>query len=45
MSLEGAITFFIAIFIFGITPGPGVFAILARAMTQGAGSCFGWRLV
>lgn len=40
MSLEGAITFFIAIFIFGITPGPGVFAILARAMTQGAGSCF-----
>jgi len=40
MSLESAITFFIAIFIFGITPGPGVFAILARGMTEGARSCF-----
>ena len=40
MSTEAAITFFIAIFIFGITPGPGVFAILARALTSGANSCF-----
>ncbi len=40
MSFESALTFFIAIFIFGITPGPGVFAILARAMTEGAASCF-----
>lgn len=40
MSIESAITFFIAIFIFGITPGPGVFAILARAMVDGARSCF-----
>ncbi len=40
MSLESAITFFIAIFIFGITPGPGVFAILARALVQGTWSCF-----
>ena len=39
MSLESAITFFIAIFIFGITPGPGVFAILARAMTAGPKQC------
>jgi len=39
MSIESAITFFIAIFIFGITPGPGVFAIMARALTQGARSC------
>ncbi|WP_286238292.1 LysE family translocator [Neptuniibacter halophilus] len=39
MSVESAISFFIAIFIFGITPGPGVFAILARALMQGAGSC------
>ena len=39
MSLEGAITFFIAIFIFGITPGPGVFAILARALVFGAKKC------
>lgn len=39
MSLESAITFFIAIFIFGITPGPGVFAILARAMVEGPKKC------
>jgi threonine/homoserine/homoserine lactone efflux protein len=40
MSLEAAITFFIAIFIFGITPGPGVFAILARAMVYGPRKCY-----
>ena len=40
MTLEGALTFFIAIFVFGITPGPGVFAIMARALVNGAGSCF-----
>lgn len=40
MSLESAITFFIAILIFGITPGPGVFAILARALVNGARDCF-----
>lgn len=40
MSTESALTFFVAIFIFGITPGPGVFAILARALVSGAGSCF-----
>jgi threonine/homoserine/homoserine lactone efflux protein len=40
MTLESALTFFIAILIFGITPGPGVFAILARALTRGTGSCF-----
>lgn len=40
MSFEAAITFFIAIFIFAITPGPGVFAILARALTSGANNCF-----
>ncbi len=39
MSLEAAITFTIAIFIFGITPGPGIFAILARALNTGANSC------
>ena len=39
MSIEGGITFFLAIFIFGITPGPGVFAIVARAMVFGAPSC------
>ena len=40
MTLESAISFFIAIFIFGVTPGPGVFAILGRALTSGASACF-----
>ncbi|MBC8210233.1 MAG: LysE family translocator [Gammaproteobacteria bacterium] len=40
MTLESGLAFFLAIIIFAITPGPGVFALLARAMTQGAMSCF-----
>ncbi len=40
MSIESALSFFLAIFIFGITPGPGVFAILARALVSGTGACF-----
>ena len=39
MSFEASITFFIAIFIFAITPGPGIFALLARALVSGAWSC------
>lgn len=39
MTFESAITFFIVIFIFAITPGPGTFALLARALTSGAWSC------
>ncbi|WP_019614758.1 LysE family translocator [Psychromonas ossibalaenae] len=39
MSLESAVTFFIAIFIFSITPGPGVFTILSRALVDGVKSC------
>ena len=39
MTLESGITFFLAIFIFSITPGPGIFAILARSMTKGARAC------
>lgn len=39
MSLQSALTFFAAIFIFGITPGPGVFALLSRALVSGARSC------
>ncbi len=39
MSLEASITFFLAVFIFGITPGPGVFAIIARALVYGSRSC------
>jgi len=40
MTIESALSFFIAIFIFGITPGPGTFAILARALVCGASACF-----
>jgi threonine/homoserine/homoserine lactone efflux protein len=36
MTLESGITFFLAIFVFSVTPGPGVFAILARSMSRGA---------
>lgn len=39
MSFEAAVTFFFAIFIFAITPGPGVFAILAKAMVEGPKKC------
>ncbi|MCZ4303984.1 LysE family translocator [Zoogloeaceae bacterium G21618-S1] len=39
MSVESALTFFVAIFIFAITPGPGVFALLARALVSGARDC------
>ncbi|MDD1793655.1 LysE family translocator [Enterovibrio makurazakiensis] len=39
MSIEGALTFTLAIFIFVLTPGPGIFAILARAMVKGARGC------
>jgi len=39
MTFEAAITFTIAIFIFAITPGPGTFALLARALVRGAWSC------
>lgn len=40
MTTESSLTFLIAIFIFGITPGPGVFAILSRALISGASACF-----
>lgn len=40
MSLEASISFFLAIFIFGITPGPGVFALLGKAMTSGVKDCY-----
>lgn len=40
MSLEAAISFFIAIFIFGITPGPGIFALLGKALSSGVKDCF-----
>ncbi len=37
MSPESALTFFAAIFLFAITPGPGTFALTGRALA------FGWR--
>lgn len=40
MTIESSLTFLLAIFIFGITPGPGVFAILSRALASGASACF-----
>jgi threonine/homoserine/homoserine lactone efflux protein len=39
MTFESALSFFIAIFIFGVTPGPGVLAIIARALVNGGASC------
>jgi len=39
MTFESGLAFFIAIIIFSITPGPGVFALLARALSQGANAC------
>lgn len=35
MSIESAVALAIAIFVLGITPGPGVFAIVARALALG----------
>lgn len=40
MTLESGLAFFLAVLIFGVTPGPGVFAILARALIEGARPCF-----
>lgn len=39
MTVESGLAFFLAIMIFAITPGPGVFALLAKAMTEGTLSC------
>jgi threonine/homoserine/homoserine lactone efflux protein len=39
MSAESAVSFLIIIFIFAITPGPGVFALLARSLASGVRPC------
>jgi len=39
MSPENAVSFLFIIFVFAITPGPGVFALLARSLSSGAGPC------
>ena len=35
MSFESMLTFFFAIFIFSITPGPGVFALISNSLSNG----------
>lgn len=40
MTLEAALSFFLIVFVFGITPGPGVFAIIARALSAGRRGCW-----
>lgn len=44
MTFETALSFFIAMLIFSITPGPGVFAIISRALVSGSKSCIGLTL-
>ena len=39
MSLESALLYLLAILVFAVTPGPGVFALLARGMASGVRSC------
>jgi threonine/homoserine/homoserine lactone efflux protein len=39
MTLESAIIFFFTLIIFSITPGPGVFAILAKSISEGVRPC------
>ncbi|SDM68899.1 Threonine/homoserine/homoserine lactone efflux protein [Franzmannia pantelleriensis] len=39
MSLESALLYLFAILVFAVTPGPGVFALLARGMASGVRSC------
>ncbi len=39
MTIETSIIFFITILIFAVTPGPGVFALLAKALSEGIQPC------
>lgn len=39
MTLQASMTFLLAIVVFAITPGPGVFAILGKALMDGVQSC------
>ncbi len=39
MSPENAVSFLFIIFVFAITPGPGVFALLARSLASGVRPC------
>lgn len=40
MTLTAAVTLAITFFVFGATPGPGIFAIIARALSAGFWSAF-----
>jgi len=40
MSIESALAFFVAVLVFAVTPGPGIFAIMAKALVHGGRSCF-----
>ena len=44
MTFENALSFLLIIFIFAITPGPGVFALLARSLSSGARPCISMAL-
>ena len=44
MSPENAVSFLLIIFLFAITPGPGVFALLARSLASGVKPCVGLAL-
>jgi len=44
MSPENAVSFLFIIFLFAITPGPGVFALLARSLASGIKPCVGLAL-
>jgi len=44
MTLEFSLAYFVAVFIFSITPGPGVFALIAKALKQGGSACWGLAL-
>ena len=44
MSPENAVSFLFIIFLFAITPGPGVFALLAKSLASGVKPCVGLAL-
>lgn len=44
MSLESSILFFLAIIVFAVTPGPGVFFLLSHSLQHDAKSCLPYAL-
>lgn len=41
MTVEFSLAYFVTVFVFSITPGPGVFALIAKALKQGGNACWG----